>query len=52
MSTQEFEIFDGLRTKALKLYYRNEVIVVTSKIKKKRKILEKINLIDLKKNRW
>ena len=50
--TIEFEIFDGLRAKALKLYYRNEVIIITHKIKKKKQILEKINLINLKKNRW
>lgn len=50
--TIEFEIFEGVRTKALKLYYRNEVIVLTDKIKKKKQILEKVNLINLKKNRW
>lgn len=48
--TIEFEIFERLGTKELKLYYKNEVIVVTNKIKKK--ILEKMNLINLKKNRW
>lgn len=48
--TIEFEIFECLGTKELKLYYKNEVIVVTNKIKKK--ILEKMNLINLKKNRW
>ena len=50
--TIEFEIFECLGTKELKLYYKNEVIIVTNKIKKKKKILEKINLISLKKNRW
>ena len=50
--TIEFEIFERLGTKELKLYYKNEVIIVTNKIKKKKKILEKINLISLKKNRW
>ena len=49
--TIEFEIFECLGTKELKLYYKNEVIIVTNKIKKKKKILEKINLISLKKNR-
>ena len=48
----EFEIVEGIRIKTLKLHYKNEVIVVTDKIKKKKQILEKVNLIDLKKNRW
>lgn len=50
--TIEFEIVEGIRIKTLKLHYKNEVIVVTDKIKKKKQILEKVNLIDLKKNRW
>ena len=36
--TIEFEIFERLGTKELKLYYKNEVIIVTNKIKKKKKI--------------
>ena len=50
--TIEFEIVESIRIKTLKLHYKNEVIVVTDKIKKKKQILEKVNLIDLKKNRW
>lgn len=50
--TIEFEIVGGTRIKTLELHYKNEVIVVTDKIKKKKQILEKVNLIDLKKNRW
>ena len=50
--TIEFEIRSGFKVNKLMLYYKNEAILITKKYKKKKQILEKINLINLKKNRW
>lgn len=50
--TIEFEIRSAFKVNKLMLYYKNEAILITKEYKKKKQILEKINLINLKKSRW